>query len=153
MEKLKTYCKKNIPFYFAGDFNANILALGYAAYNNNGRVIKRLIERDKIKLMGPDFRTFIHRNGKPHLVFSNKIAFFNYAIIQGKLASSDHLPVIIKLSTKLIVKMGQDKYNVSATNWELFKEKIKEKIETENITNNLIDRHDIDAVAKKKIIC
>ena len=30
--------------------------------------------------------------------------------------SSDHLPVIIKLSTKPIVKMGQDKYDFSAAN-------------------------------------
>ena len=67
------------------------------------------MEQDKITILGPDFRTFIPRNGKPDMVFSNKNAFFNYVIIPGKLTSSDHLPVIIKLSTKPIVKTGQEK--------------------------------------------
>ena len=44
--EIENILQKNIPVYFAGDINANIPALGYAAYNNNGRVIKRLIERD-----------------------------------------------------------------------------------------------------------
>ena len=143
--EIENILQKNTPVYFAGDINANIPALGYAAYNNNGRVIKRLIERDKIKLMGPDFRTLIHIRGKPDMVFSNKLAFLNYAILQGKLTSSDHLPVIIKLSTKPIVKEGQTRYKYKTANWELFKEKIEEKTEAENINNNLSDRQDIDA--------
>ena len=73
--EIENILQKKIPVYFAGDVNANIPALGYATYNNNGKIIKRLIEQDKIKPMGPDFRTFIHRNGKPDIVFSNKIAF------------------------------------------------------------------------------
>ena len=73
---MKIYCKKKKKkkkklVYFAGDINANIPALGYATYDNNGRIIKRLIKRDKIKIMGPDFRTFIHIIGKSDLVFSN----------------------------------------------------------------------------------
>ena len=42
--------------------------------------------------MGPDFRTFIPRDGKPDLVFSNNVAFLNY----GNLTASDHLAVVIK---------------------------------------------------------
>ena len=145
--EIENILPKNVPVYFPGDINANIPALEYATYNNNGRIIKRLVERDKIKIMGPDFRTLIHRNGKPDLVFSNNLVFLNYAIIQGKLTSSDHLPLIIKLSTKPIVKEGQDRYKFKAASWELFKEKIEEKIEAENRNNNLIDRQDIDAIA------
>ena len=145
MGKLRIYHKKNIPVYFAGDINANIPALGYAQYNNNRRIIKNLIERDKIKLMGPGFRTFIHRNGKPEIVFSNKLAFLNFAILRDQLTSFDHLPVIIKLSTKPIIKTGIERFKFTTANWELFKEKIEEKIEIENINNNLTDRQDIDA--------
>ena len=57
------------------------------------------------------------------------------------------MPVIIKLSTKPIVKEGQNRYKYKAANWELFKEKIEEKTGAENINNNLLDRQDIDAVA------
>ena len=95
--------------------------------------------------MGPDFRTFIHRNGKPDLVFSNKLAFLNFAILRGKLTSSDHLPVILKLSTKAITKTGTERFRFANANWELFKEKIEEKIENENVNNNLTDRQDTDA--------
>ena len=69
-----------MPVFFVGDINASIPALGYTRYNNNGRIVKHLIEQEKIKLMGPDSRTFIHRNGRPDIVFSNKVAFLNYAI-------------------------------------------------------------------------
>ena len=94
--------------------------------------------------MGPDFRTFIHRNGKPDSVLSNKLAFLNFAILKGKLTSSDHLLVIIKLSTKPIIKTGIERFEFPSANWELFKEKIEEKIENENKNDNLTDRQDID---------
>ena len=67
-------------------------------------------------------------------------------IFPGKLTSSDHLPVVIKLSTKPIVKPQQIRFNYSNTNWKLFKERIKEKINNANRENNLNDRNDIDAI-------
>ena len=50
----------------------------------------------------------------------------------------------LKLSTKPIAKREQNKSNYSNTNWELFKEKIEEKINNANGENNLNDRNDID---------
>ena len=50
--EIENVSQKNILVYFAGDINANVSALGYATYNNNGRIVKRLIEQDKIKLWG-----------------------------------------------------------------------------------------------------
>ena len=142
--ELENVLQKNMPVYFVGDINNNIPALGYATYNSNGRAVKRLIEQDKIKLMGPDFRMLIHRNGRPNIVFSN-IFFLNYAIVKGKLTSSDHLPVILNISTKPIVKPGQEKYKFSEANWELFKEKVESKIAVENNTSDLLNRNNIDA--------
>ena len=60
-------------------------------------------------------------------------------------SSSDHLPVILKLSTKPIAKAGTERFKFANANWELFKEKIEEKIENENVNNNLTDRQDTDA--------
>ena len=73
--EIENILQKNLPVYFAGDVNAHILALDYNDYNNNGRIIKRLLEQNKIKLMGPDFRTFIPRDGKPDLVFKESSFF------------------------------------------------------------------------------
>ena len=142
--ELENILQKNMPVYFVGDINANVPALDNATYNNNGRAVKRHIEQDKIKLMGLDFRTLIHRNGRPDIVFSSKIAFLNYAILKGKLTSSDHLPVILEISTKPIVKSGQKKYKFSEANWELFKE-AETKIAVENNTSELLNRNNIDA--------
>ena len=143
--EIENILQKQLPVYFAGDINASIPALGYATYNHTGRIIRNLIIRDKIKLLGPEFRTLIHRNGRPDIVFSNKLAFLNYAIIQGKLSSSDHLLVIIKLSTKPIVNIGQEKHYFSEADWDLFKEKIESKIDIENENHTLLERDDVDA--------
>ena len=37
--EIENILQKNVPVYFAGDINANIPTLGYATYNNNGRII------------------------------------------------------------------------------------------------------------------
>ena len=46
---------------------------------------------------------------------------------------------------KPIAKREQNKSNYSNTNWELFKEKIEEKINNANRENSLNDKNDIDA--------
>ena len=85
----------NIPVYFAGDLNARLPDLGYGNSNNNGREIQRLMRMDTIIHMGSDFRTLVHCNGRPDIVFSNRQAFLNYAIIRGSLTTSDHFPLIL----------------------------------------------------------
>ena len=61
------------------------------------------------------------------------------------MTSSDHLPVIVKISTKPIVKLLQEKYKFSEANWELFKEKVETKIVVENNASDLLNRNNIDA--------
>ena len=78
--ELENKLQRNTPVYFAGDLNAHLPAMGYNAYNHNGREIQRLIQQNKIIHLGSDFRTMVHTNGKPDIVFSNRTAFLNYAI-------------------------------------------------------------------------
>ena len=137
--------QSNIPVYFAGDLNANLLAMDYKTYNNNGREVQRLIDRDKIVLLGPDFRTFVHRNGKPDIVFSNRNAFLNYAIERGTLTSSDHFPVILKLSTKPIVKIVEKKRCLKRTHWDMFKGRMEIRLEQSFNLEELQERRNIDA--------
>ena len=65
--EIENILQKQLPVYFAGDINANIPALAYTTYNHTGRIIRNLIIRDRIKLLGPEFRTFIPRNGSQTL--------------------------------------------------------------------------------------
>ena len=103
--------------------------MGYNAYNQNGREIQRLIQQHKIIHLGPDFRTYVHGNGGPDIVFSNRIAFLNYAIERGSLTTSDHFPVILNLSTKPIIKRIESKRRLHKTNWETFKNNLEARME------------------------
>ena len=51
------------PVYVIGDMNVNMPFMGDRQYNNNGRILKRLIETNKIRHLGPDFRTLVHMEG------------------------------------------------------------------------------------------
>ena len=66
--EIENELQKYIPVYFVV-VNAHLPAMGYANYNNNGREIKRLMEQNKIIHVGPDFTTFVHKNGRPEIVF------------------------------------------------------------------------------------
>ena len=127
--EIENKLQKNMPVYFVGDLNANLSAMGHGNYNNNGREIQRFIQQNKIIQMGPDFRTLVHRNGRPDIVFSNRSAYLNYAVERGGLTSSEHFPAILKLSTKLIVKRVEAIGSSKRTNWELFKEKSETQLE------------------------
>ena len=67
--EIENKLQKNMPVNFVGDLNANLPAMGYGNYNNNDREIQRLIQQNKIIHIDPDFRTMVHRNGRPDIVF------------------------------------------------------------------------------------
>ena len=87
-----------------GDLNANLTMFGYQQNDNKGKAIKDLINQNIINHIGPDFSTLIGRQGKPDAVLSNKKAYLNTAIEPGKLTTSDYIPLIIRISTKPIIK-------------------------------------------------
>ena len=95
--EIENKMQKNIPVYFVGDLNAHLPAMGYRNYNTNRREIKRLLQQNKIIHMGQDFRTMVHMNGRPDIVFSNQNAFLNYTVERGSLTTLDQFPVILKL--------------------------------------------------------
>ena len=119
--------------------------MGYTNYNNNGSKIKRLMEKSKIIHMGPDFRTFVHKNGRAHIVFPNRNAFLNYAIERGSLTTSDHFPVILKLSMKPIVRRVERGRCMRKTNWDAFKGKMEARVNAAFNLAELENREDIDA--------
>ena len=149
--EIENKLQKNMPVYFVGDLNASLPAMGYGNYNNNGREIHRLIQQNKIIHMGPDFKTLVHRNGRPDIVFSNRNAYLNYAVERGGLTSSDHFPVVLKLSTRPIVKNVEATRSLKRTNWELFKGKLETKIEQIFDMDEIRSRRNIDAEAMENM--
>ena len=81
------------------------------------------------------------------LFFSNRNAYLNYAVERGGLTSSNHFPVILRLSTRPIVKNVEATRSLKRTNWELFKEKLETQIDQIFDMDEIRSRRDIDAEA------
>ena len=118
------------PSYFFGDLNANHPTLGYRTTNNAGTMINKLIQRNKITHLGPHFPTFINArcSSTPDIAFANKKAFHNYNITPGPQTSSDHTPIIIKISTNPIAIPIHTRFQYSRADWEGYQEQIQNNI-------------------------
>lgn len=95
-----------MPSYFIGYLNAVQTDKTDLGHDDNtvGIQISRLINQNLIQYLEPDFKTYISMMGTgiPVIFLGNNNIYFNYSITQGELTSSDHLPLIIKISTKPI---------------------------------------------------
>ena len=89
--------------------------------------------------IGHDFNTRVGQNGisKPDIILKNRSAFLNFAIREGNLTTSDHIPIMFTLSTKAIV-VGNSRRNMyKQTNWEAF------RVNTENDIRRKIAERDL----------
>lgn len=65
----------------------------------------------------------------PDLILSNNKIYHNIQIDQGPITTSDHIPIIVTISTKAITVPPVSKYNLNKANWEKFKNIIDNKME------------------------
>ena len=80
-------------------------------------------------------------------MLSNKKAYLNIAIEPGKLTTSDHLPLIIRISTKPIIKSIEKRRSFTKAYWEKYRDIISEKTNDAIINNSLEGRE----INKEKI--
>ena len=109
--------------------------------------------------LGPDFNTMVNRdaqNAKPDIILTNRRFIMNIEIKQGMITSSDHFPIVTKISTRPIIKEFKPVLVFRKANWSRFKEKIKEEIIVTNDMVNLtedrrnkIDKNKIDEAIGK----
>lgn len=131
-----TLLNNTIPTYIIGDFNCSHMNLGNRRNNNVGKSLI-LIDQGKLLHLGPHFPTFI-RSGSatnPDKIFSNKHSYLNTLIEQGNITSSDHLPIIFKLSTKPFYIKQTETYNMGKANWNLFKATLDSNIKLKTLNN------------------
>ena len=154
--EIKRLFQRNVPVYLMGDLNAHHQALGHNYADQKGNIIKNLMDRDIVAFKGPDFPTIVGKKGKPDIVLGNRYAFLNLAISPGQLTTSDHIPIIIILSTKAIIKDKEPRKNFKKANWEKYKEIIERETNSDeagiNINqtdNNNINRAKIDSTIDK----
>ena len=142
MGKLKRAVQKTIPVYFIGDMNAHHPTLGYRYTDNNGKNNTRPDRQEYSQTSGSRLSHFNRKNGKLGMVVSNRHNFLNMLIEAGSINSSDHLPLIIKISTKPIIKEKQSTLNYKKANWEKFQKTIEENINLTNMNNKTKDDTD-----------
>lgn len=123
LQNLLQISRRNIPAYFLGDLNAAHRTLGHRRNNASGKLIYDLINNGSLTHHGPQFPTFITANsqGTPDIVLSNNRHIHNMHITQGKLTTSDHIPIIVKLSASPIQIPCAPRLDLKRANWEAFK--------------------------------
>ena len=84
----------------AADLNARHHFIGHTDNNQTGNVLNSLIQRGLVTYLGPDFNTRVanQRVSRPDITLKNQRAYMNYSIREGKITSSDYLPIIMKIS-------------------------------------------------------
>ena len=131
--------RKNMPVYILADLNARHRTLGHNDINEAGTIVNNLLEGDLAVFVGPDFGTRVEQRGlpKPDIILRNNQAFLNYAITEGELTTSDHIPILFTVSTAVIVRQATKKKQYSKTNWELFKLMTERDMEWKSREKNL----------------
>ena len=148
VQELTSLMRLNKPMYFMGDLNAHFGDAGYSRKNRNGRILNNLIQRNLASYLGPEFKTWIHptNTGTPDIILGNRKIHLNVSITQGPVTTSDHIPIIVKISTKPIMTPSKKHLQIKKADWAKFKSSILENekeakidINDRNITKEIID--------------
>lgn len=116
--------RRQEPVLFAGDLNARHRVLNHNNNNLVGETINDLIRQGSIIHAGPEFKTYItpRASGTPDIVLTNDNFNLNTYIYPGPLTSSDHIPVVIKVSASPIQIPVPPRYAYNRANWEKFQQ-------------------------------
>jgi len=125
-----------------GDFNGRHTSFGNRENNTVGKSLLNLINQGKMIHLGPHFPTFISHNSKtnPDKIFANKHHYLNCICEPGEITTSDHLPVIFKLSTMPFIKEKQKAYKTHKADWDLFQYKLDSQINVMNFEGNTVEQ-------------
>ena len=112
------------------DLNANHPTLGYRHTNTKGRQIQHLINQRILTHKGPSFSTFHAHNTTttPDIILTNYRTYHNTLITQGPLTNSDHIPILLTISTAPIQTQFPPRPNFRTANWEEFQNEINNRM-------------------------
>ena len=113
------------PMYLIGDLNAVHPVFGSTRSPNHvGRNLNTLIEQDKLRYVGPHFPTYtgIHGTSTPDIILTNNRAYHNIRAYPGPNTSSDHTPIIVKITVNPIAIPIAPRPQFAKANWDRFKE-------------------------------
>ena len=118
--------QRNNPVYLAADLNAQHPNFGYNHSNTPGRQLTRMINNRIIQHIGPFFPTYYTRNRgtNPDIMLTNYKTHHNTHITQGPLTPSDHLPIILTISSAPIIIPATARPNFKSAQWNDFQDHV-----------------------------
>lgn len=123
----------NLPIYIIGDFNARHRIFGNNDQNPIGETLNTFINTGKLIHLGPNFKTYIgiRTLTNPDKIFCNNKHYLNHVSLPGPLTTSDHTPIIFKLSTSPIQIPTTPRFRMGKANWDGFQNELLNNSTTE----------------------
>ena len=121
---------RRYPVYLFGDLNARHSILGHNNNNTVGNNLSQLIGANRARHLGPNFPTLLRGTGctTPDIVLCNRVAFHNIHLEGGPLTSSDHIPIIARISGNPIQIPIKPRYQFDRADWEGYQEELESVI-------------------------
>lgn len=128
---INTLFNYNTPTFILADFNAAHTNFNHPQCNPHGNQLNTICTLKNLRFLGPDFYTTYKTTqhgtgrGRPDLVLANRQTLqFHHHLSPGPLIGSDHLPVILRISTNPIYIPCPPKPDYKRTDWNSFKTSI-----------------------------
>ena len=118
---------RRYPVYLLGDLNARHTILGHSNNNTVGNNLAQLINQNRARHLGPHFPTLLRGTGctTPDIVLCNRPAFHNIHFAEGPLTTSDHIPIIARISGDPIQIPIKPRYQYDRADWDGFQEELE----------------------------
>jgi len=120
-------------FIAGGDYNSKRTHWGLRLITPKGRVLKKVISNTNAEIISTKKATYwpSDQNKIPDLLdfFVMKGISSNYIeIIEVVELTSDHIPVLLTLSSNAIIKQRKVSFTNKKTNWDLFRSNLDEMV-------------------------
>ena len=125
------------PVYFVGDLNARDSILGHRNSNKTGKALATLIKNQNANYIGPDFPTFINNRSctSPDIILTNNHTYHNSYSEPGPPNSSDHIPIILTISSKPILIPIRKRNSYKNANWEGYRYELEQANRVDRLEN------------------
>lgn len=116
--------RRQSPVFIAGDLNARHPTFGTTTTNQVGQDLVGYLRHQTARHIGPHFPTYYGPLSatSPDIILTNPTNFLHYSITPGPLTTSDHIPIILDISTSPILTPTQPFLAFHKTDWDAFKQ-------------------------------
>ena len=139
---INNYLQLNNPTLILADANIKHQHFGHTTTDQNGKILNNYMQFAGLHYIGPQFNTFYEGNkkGKPDIILGNTtlLSMAHYTKEGSRLTSTDHIPIIMELSTSPMLIEDKLKYNYNKANWENFTQHMN-TLQIPNIINMSTD--------------